>query len=61
MPKAEAEELKKVTLNMYEKDYVRLGDLFPQSGAAKAIRAIVRQYLQEFDRRTGEAKLEVDL
>lgn len=61
MPKAEPEELKKVTLNLFRKDYARLSDLFPQSGAAKAIRAIVRQYLQEFDRRTGEAKLEVDI
>lgn len=64
MPKAEAEDLKKVTLNLFKRDYSRLQDLYPVKGAAAAIRELVRQHIQKVDQRIAGkdlGKMEVEL
>lgn len=62
MPKAEPEAVTKVTIRIFTRDYSRLQDLFPRQGAAKAIRELVRQYVQKVDRMTPAGpKLEVEL
>lgn len=65
MPKAEAESLRKVTLNLFARDYSRLQDLYPVKGAAAAIRELVRQHIQAVEQkiaaRTEKLKGELDV
>lgn len=51
MPKKEIEPIVKVTLNLYERDYLRMKALHPTLGPAKAIRALVRSYVARIDNR----------
>lgn len=49
MPKADTEELAKHTLHLYAGDYARLQDTYPEIGAAKVIRKLVRHHLNNVD------------
>lgn len=53
----ESEDLVRVTLNLYERDYERLKELHPTIGAAKAIRQMVRNYLTRLDRQSAAAAM----
>lgn len=46
------EDLQKHTLNLYRGDYEKIQQLYPDLGAARAIRHIIRQFL---DRCESEA------
>ena len=48
-PIVQADKLKKHTLHLYEEDFRRLQDLYPEIGASVVIRRIVRQYLNSLD------------
>jgi hypothetical protein len=57
------EDLEKVTLNLFPGDFQRLGELFPTIGASKALRSILRKYLQDIEARAdiNARRVEVDL
>lgn len=63
----EAEPLVKVTLNLYRRDYERMHEIFATVGAAKAIRALVRQHVLKVDTARARAseplvrELDIDL
>jgi hypothetical protein len=42
----EDEPLAKKTLNLYKGDYERIGAIYPELGAGKAIRTLVRMHLE---------------
>ena len=48
------EGITKHTLNLFEGDYARIQELFPDEGAALVIRRIVRRFLEQVD---NEARL----
>ena len=59
MPKAELEPLKKVLIRIYQKDLERLQYRFGATiGFNKAVRIIVRKFLDKLDEQTEE--LEID-
>lgn len=61
MPK-QAEDLQKHTLNLHTGDYARLQDLYPEHGAGKIIRALVRSFLKKIDKTpTRLPKVEMEL
>lgn len=49
MRKKEDHPIQKVTLNLYEGDYARIGDLFPRAGASKIIRTLVRKFIHQVE------------
>ena len=55
--KSEIEPLKKVTLNLYESDYLRLSIIYETLGPTVAIRQIVRRHLEKL--REQEKTLDV--
>jgi len=69
MPKRrEIEPLVKVTLNLYRSDYEKFQVIYRQSGAAVAIRALVRQHVQKVETRIAQttdekliAEIDIDL
>lgn len=50
-----AEPLVKVTLNIFERDYDRLKELYDLQGATVAIRAIVRHHVSRVEKRIAES------
>ncbi len=46
MPKRSEQSLTKHTLNLYEGDYERVQDLYPDIGAAVIIRKVLRQFIE---------------
>jgi hypothetical protein len=52
----EIEPLRKITLNVYEADYARLSELHPTVGPQRAIRQLIRTYIERIDRRVALAK-----
>lgn len=53
--------LKKVTLNLAEGDFERMGLLYPELGASKAIRVLIRGHVKSKAREAPTPKLEEDL
>lgn len=48
MPRqVDKEPVQKHTLNLYEGDFQRLQDMFPEIGASLVIRKIIRKYLTD--------------
>ena len=61
MPKSE-HELQKHTLFLYKGDYDRLKSLYPEAGAAVAVRKLIRKFLNEVDARVAKPeKLNVEV
>ncbi len=59
MPKKrEVEPLVKVTLNLYREDYEKMHVLYAQTGAAVAIRALLRQHIQRVETRVAQLPTE---
>lgn len=56
----ESDELQKHTLNLFKGDYAELQGLYPESGAGKIIRILVRNHLrkvrEEVERRTSDGR-----
>lgn len=52
--KREAEPLVKVTLNLFASDYERMQQLYIATGAAKAIRAVIRAHVQRVEARAAQ-------
>ena len=65
----ESEELTKITLNVFARDYARLRVLYPpEIGPQRVIRALVRAFIQRVDAKATaeevlvpELKLELEL
>lgn len=55
------DELQKVTLNLFKGDYRRVQDLFPEVGAGKVIRQLVRKFLDQSEGDRTLPKTEVKL
>jgi len=55
----ESEPLVKVTLNLYARDYERIGALYPELGQARFLRALLRTHLNRVDRRAAELRTEL--
>ncbi len=49
---AKTEQLHKHTLFLYEGDYRRLQEYYPEIGAAKVIRKVVRKHLDTLDEKS---------
>lgn len=63
MPKAD-EELTKHTLNLYEGDYEKLRELYPDVGAGAIVRRIVRRFIEQVEAQGGtsiDAKVEIKI
>jgi hypothetical protein len=59
MPKKrEVEPLVKVTLNLYRSDYEKMHTLYASTGAAVAIRALLRQHVQRVETRVAQIPTE---
>jgi len=54
MRKREDRAIYKHTLNLYKGDYVRLQDLYPRIGAAKAIRDIVHAHIRKIEENAAQ-------
>lgn len=52
--KKESEPLVKVTLNLYASDYAQMQLLYQATGAAKAIRAVIRTHVQRVEARAAQ-------
>ncbi len=62
MPEIERPEMQKHTLFLYRGDYDKLRALFPENGAAVAIRRLIRNYLNEVEKRgTGRDTVNVEV
>lgn len=59
MPKGSIEPLHKHTLLIYEGDYLRLQNLYPEVGAAAIIRELIRAHLSKIDKPTDISKIKV--
>jgi hypothetical protein len=58
----EIEPIQKHTLNLYEGDFDCIQRMFPQLGAAKVIRTLVRRYVKENkDKNTQQINIEVEI
>lgn len=63
----EIEPLQRITVNVYERDYRRLGELYASFTPAKIIRSLIRIHLQKYDRLRAEEveelipEIEIDL
>jgi hypothetical protein len=55
------EDLQKHTLSLYEGDFVRLQELYPELGASLVIRRLVRKHIKDLDPKAKTIKVEVDL
>lgn len=55
----EREDLTKHTLNLYSGDYLKIQELWPDIGAARVIRQIIRQFLEKLE--TTPAHIDIDL
>lgn len=63
MPKSE-EELTKHTLNLFEGDYDKLRELYPDVGAGAIIRRVVRKFIEQVeatDASSLDAKVEIKI
>lgn len=60
MPKSD-EELTKHTLNLFAGDYEELRDLHPDTGAAVAIRLLIRTYLAQVRAKGGSPSVAVEI
>lgn len=56
----ESEPLKKITLNVYERDYERMQLLYPKAGATVAIRQLIHSHVMKVEAKTA-AKLDESL
>jgi hypothetical protein len=54
----ETEPLQKHTLHLFEGDYQRLQNLYPELGAAIIIRRIVREHIKGIEAQLTDRKLE---
>lgn len=56
-------ELRKHTLNLYEGDYEKLRELYPDVGAGAIIRRIVRRFIEqvEVNGASIDAKVEIEI
>lgn len=57
MPKKESEPLEKETINLFRGDFEKLQQLYPEIGAGKAIRIIVREHLTKIESQIPKADL----
>jgi len=53
----EPEPLVKVKLNLFERDYSRLKDLYPSLGPARVIRALVHAHVGKIERAAGSVQI----
>jgi hypothetical protein len=53
--KREPEPLVKVTLNLFERDYQRMHELYATTGASVAIRALVRAHVQRLEAKIAQS------
>jgi hypothetical protein len=60
MPKAE-EGLQKHTMNLFEGDYEKLQQYYPDTGAGAVVRRLVRAYLEQIEARGGSINAEVEI
>ena len=51
----EGAELHKHTLNLYQGDYAKIQELFPDIGAGVVIRKVVRNYVETIEAKTAVA------
>lgn len=52
MRRREKEPIEKVSLNLYRDEFGKLQDLYPELGAGKVIRMLVRAHLRKIDLKT---------
>jgi len=55
MPKRNEQPLTKHTLNLYEGDYERVQDLYPDIGAAVIIRKVLRRFIEGIEAQATSA------
>lgn len=48
--KKSLEPLVRITINLYEDDYIKLEELFPSMGKQVAIRTIIRKYITDIEK-----------
>ena len=61
MPKKSEEALSKHTLLLFEGDFPRLQELYPEVGATLIIRRLIRKHLLEVDPKTDTSYIKVSL
>jgi len=55
---SEREPVHKHTVNLYEGDFQRLQDLYPDLGAGIVVRKLVRKHIKSVEKNVTPAKLE---
>lgn len=61
MPRIKEEGLQKHTLLLYEGDYEKLREVYPETGAALIIRRIVRALVKQIETNGGPVDMQVEI
>lgn len=59
MPR-EKEDFQKHTLHLYNGDFQRLGEIYPEAGASSIIRKLVRAHLSKIDKPVETDKITME-
>jgi hypothetical protein len=53
--------VQKHTINLYEGDFARLGELYPDVGASMALRTILRKHIEDRIPKVDVSKVKVEI